>query len=68
MIKRYRINQEMTQAQLAAACGVSQGTVAQWEKGVSFPNSGRIMIVARALKCDSGELLELAEERKKAGA
>ena len=31
-IKRLRINREMTQTELAAACGVTQGTVAGWEK------------------------------------
>ena len=67
-IKRCRVNQEMTQAQLAAACGVTQGTVAMWEKGVCFPNSGRITIVAKALHCSVDDLLRMAEERKAAEA
>ena len=55
----------MTQSQLAAACGVSQGTVAQWEKGTSFPKAEKISTVARALGCESNELLQMAEDRKK---
>lgn len=55
----------MTQKELADACGVSQGTVAQWEKGVCFPNARRIQAVSQALECDSVELLRMAEERQK---
>lgn len=68
LIKRLRVNKEMTQAQLAEACGVSQGTVAQWEKGICFPKSGKIPTLSRVLECDSDELLQMAEERQKVGA
>ena len=65
LIKKCRVNQEMTQSQLAKACGVTQGTVAMWEKGICFPKAEKIMSVARALNCDSHLLLEMAEERRK---
>ena len=68
LIKRLRVNKELTQAQLAEACGVSQGTVAQWEKGVCFPKTGKIPVLSRVLECDSDELLQMAEERQKVGA
>lgn len=55
----------MTQSQLAEACGVSQGTVAQWEKGICFPKAGKIPALSRVLECDSEELLRMAEERQK---
>lgn len=64
-IKKLRVNREMTQAQLAKACGVTQGTVAMWEKGMTFPKTEKISIVAEVLGCDSRLLLKMAEERQK---
>lgn len=55
----------MTQAELAKACGVAQGSVAMWEKGVCSPKSDKINLLARALDCDSDLLLQMAEEQKK---
>ena len=55
----------MTQSQLAAACGVSQGTVAQWEKGICFPKAGKSPAISRILECDCELLLRMAEERQK---
>ena len=63
LIKSLRVNKEMTQTQLAELCGVSQGTVALWEKGICFPKAGKVPAVARALGCDSSQLLRMAEER-----
>ena len=68
LIKKLRVNKEMTQKQLADACGVSQGTVAQWEKGICFPKTGKIPTLSRVLECGSDELLQMAEERQKVGA
>ena len=68
LIKKLRINKELTQAQLAKACVVSQGTIAQWEKGICLPKSGKIPALSRALECDSEDLLKMAEEAKKVGA
>ena len=59
-----RVLKEMTQAELAEACGVSQATVAQWEKGICFPKTGRIPTLSRVLECDSSELLQMAEEKQ----
>lgn len=65
LIKKLRVNKEMTQAQLAIACGVTQGTIAQWEKGIAFPKAGKIPTLCRVLECDSNLLLKAAEERMK---
>lgn len=54
----------MTQVELAKACGVTQGTVAMWEKGVCFPKSEKIIRVAQALGCNGDQLLQMAAERK----
>ena len=55
----------MTQKELAQACGVSQGTVAQWENGICFPKTGKIPTLSRVLDCSSDELLQMAEDRQK---
>ena len=62
LIRRLRINAQMTQQELAVACGVTQGAVSQWEKGLSFPTTRKICTVARVLGCDADKLLELAEQ------
>lgn len=64
LIKKLRVNKEMTQAQLAQACGVTQGSVAMWEKGGAFPRPEKLLTVSRVLGCDIETLLRMAEERK----
>lgn len=64
-IKKLRINAEMTQAELAKACGVTQGTISGWENGSCFPRPDKIRLVARVLDCDVGVLLELAEKKNR---
>ena len=54
----------MTQTQLADACGVTQGTVVQWEKGNCFPKAEKIPTLSRVLECNSEDLLRMAEERQ----
>lgn len=56
--------QEMTQSQVAEACGVTQGTVVGWEKGTCFPKAEKIPTVARVLGCDCDTLIRAAVERK----
>ncbi|MBQ1790345.1 MAG: helix-turn-helix transcriptional regulator [Oscillospiraceae bacterium] len=64
LIKKLRVNKEMTQMQVAKACGVTQGTVASWEKGTGFPKSERLATVAQVLGCDIETLLRAAVERQ----
>lgn len=66
LIKKLRVNKEMTQVELAKLCGVSQGTVVGWEKGTTFPKAEKIPTVARVLNCDSDLLLTMAEQRHNA--
>ena len=54
----------MTQSQLADACGVTQATIAQWEKGKCAPKAGKIPTLSRVLECDSEDLLQMIEERQ----
>ena len=65
LIKKLRINKELTQVQFAQACGVSQVTVSQWEKGLCFPKAEKISTLSRVLECSSDVLLRMAEERRK---
>lgn len=65
MIKRLRVNKEMTQEQLAKACGVSQGTIAGWERGTFFPRTEKIVAIAKALDCKSDLLLQMADEKRR---
>ena len=43
-----RVNAELTQKQLADACGVSEGTVVNWEKGKSHPHIKRLPLLEKA--------------------
>ena len=54
----------MTQAEVAKACGVSQGSVASWEKGITFPRPSKIGVVAFVLGCKPDDLLKMAEDRE----
>ena len=67
-IKKCRVNKEMTQATMADACGVTQATVAMWEKGTCFPRAEKLGIVAKVLGCKPEDLLRMAEKRRKVGA
>ena len=47
----------MTQAQLAARLGVTQGAVSQWEKNVTSPRTAVLLQIADVLGCTVDELL-----------
>ncbi len=47
----------ITQEQLAKLVGVTQGTVAQWENGLTHPAFDKIPKVAQVLGCTVEELL-----------
>ena len=44
-----RVNAELTQKQLADACGVSESTVINWEAGKTFPSVGMLGKLEAAL-------------------
>lgn len=56
-IKEKRIAAKMTQQELAQKMGVTQGAIAQWENGITFPSAKRMKALAKILKCKIEELL-----------
>lgn len=61
-----RVQLGITQVDLAARCGVSQGVVSDWERGVSTPSIRRLLLLARHLQIDTGELDRLIDENGEA--
>lgn len=62
IIKNKRIEQNLTQEQLANWLGVSTPAVNKWEKGVSYPDITLLSPLARILKVDLNTLLSFNEE------
>ena len=62
IIRNKRIEQNLTQEQLANYLGVSTPAVNKWEKGVSYPDITLLSPLARLLKIDLNTLLSFNEE------
>ena len=56
-LRRLRMEQGLTQAQVAAGLGVSKPTVWAWEKGQARPTESRIEALAQMLGVAEAELL-----------
>ncbi len=57
-ITKRRKEAGLTQVQLAAAVGVNQSSVSQWESGASIPKTEILPILAKACKCTIDELFD----------
>ena len=69
IIKTRRITLGITQAQLAAAVGVSEATVSRWESGdISNMKRSRIAALAKALQISPSVIMGWDEEIEKAEA
>lgn len=69
IIKTRRITLGITQAQLAAAVGVSEATVSRWESGdISNMKRSRIAALAKALQIPPSVIMGWDEEIEKAEA
>jgi len=62
-IRTARANMNMSQAALANAVGVSQSTVASWEKGRTEPDTVMIGRLAQVLKVTTDTLLGIQSEQ-----
>jgi transcriptional regulator with XRE-family HTH domain len=57
-IAELRGRMEMSQEELADACGVDKTAVSHWENGVARPDLSRLLAVADALGVSVGELID----------
>lgn len=57
IIRILRESMKMSQEELARLCGVTQGAVAQWEKGLTHPSFDKLKKVADALHITVDELI-----------
>lgn len=56
-IRNLRKQKKMTQATLAAVCGVGQSAVAAWEAGINKPRVDKLIIIAKVLDCSIDDLI-----------
>jgi len=61
-VKQNRARVEMTQEQLAAACGVSRQSINSIERGKYIPSLSLALELARVFECTTDELFERTEE------
>lgn len=60
-IRDLRIESGLSQATLAASCGVSQSIVSQWETEVALPRTRQLPELAFVLNCSIDELFAQPE-------
>lgn len=63
-IKKYRLLQGMTQAELADYTGVSSRAVSRWENGITFPDISLLPILANLFEVTVDELLDVDVYKK----
>ena len=70
MLKKWRIDAELSQAEFAEEVGVSQNTVSYWETGRTTPNVAMIKKIAAALNVSPLDVFLYFSEKleKKGGA
>jgi len=64
-IKELRIENGMSQAELAQKVGVSQGAIYFWEKGINEPTAGYLIKMARIFGTTVDELLSFESVEKR---
>ena len=57
-LREIRIQKQISQYELASACGVSQSSVAGYEKGRCTPNPDTLLKMAQVLDCSVDEILK----------
>lgn len=57
-IKRIRKARNLTQDEVAEACGVDRATISKWETGEFSPRVDKLVKLANILGCTVDELLE----------
>lgn len=59
-LKRRRKELKISQGELAAQLGVTQGAVAQWESGITQPTIDKLLQLSKLLGCTVEQLLKEA--------
>lgn len=67
-LKKYRLKNKISQAQLAELCDVATGTIGNIECGVAKPSFDLLIAMARVLSVTPSELLEDKETKEKDNA
>lgn len=57
-LKLLRVARGLTQHQLALILGVTQGTISQWEKGITHPRCALVPKLAVALGVTTGDIID----------
>ena len=65
-IRELRRAKDMTQEELASALGVAYQTVSKWETGVTSPDLGLIVPIARLFQVTTDELFDYSENADRA--
>ena len=60
-LKDLRLEQELSQRQLAKATGLSQTAIAHWENGKREPSASMVIILAQFFKVSTDYLLGLED-------
>ncbi len=60
-IRELREKAGFTQVKFAAAVGVTQSTVSQWEAGKTYPNTAKLQKLAAVLGCSVDDLFSETE-------
>ena len=62
-IKELRLNQHLTQSELAEKLQVQFQTISKWENGITQPNVNLLPLLADSLNVSIGELFEQTASR-----
>lgn len=65
-IKRFRLEKNLSQEDLAKKLNVVRQTVSKWEKGQSFPDSQSLKALAEILDTDLSSLLDIENKNDEA--
>lgn len=63
-IKKLRMDQGLSQAQLAEKLNVTRQTISSWERGNSFPDVGMLVQIAEALNAEVNDLIYPTAKQK----
>ncbi len=62
ILKKYRMENKMTQEFVAETLGVSRQAVSKWENGTSDPSTSNLIAIAKLFKISAEDLLSQAKE------